>query len=41
MSLLRDESGRRQIVRRSMRHVVQDRLVGNEVVRSRYNTALA
>lgn len=41
LSLLRDESGRRSMVRRSMRIIEQDRLVTNEGLRSRYNTALA
>ena len=41
LELLRDESMRRRLIRTSMFHVEQDRLVGNESLRSRYNTALA
>lgn len=40
VGLLRDESCRRDMTRRSMQHVEQNRMVGNEELRSRYNTAL-
>jgi hypothetical protein len=39
--LLSDETERKRMIRRSMFHVKQDRMVGNESLRSRYTTALA
>lgn len=38
--LLHDERERRRMVKESMFHVKRDRMVGNESLRSRYNTAL-
>ena len=38
--LLHDERERKRMVRASMRHVERDRMVGNESLRNRYNTAL-
>ena len=40
VSLLRDESRRKQLLRASTLHVKQNRLVGNESLRNRYNTLL-
>jgi glycosyltransferase involved in cell wall biosynthesis len=39
--LLHDERERKRLIRRSMFHVKQDRLVGNESLRNRYTKALA
>lgn len=39
--LLADDRERRRMVKESLFHVKRDRLVGNEALRSRYNTALA
>jgi hypothetical protein len=41
LGLLRDESKRKRMIRRSMFHVKQSRLVGDESLRKRYTTALA
>ena len=40
VSLLRDESRRKQLLRASTLYVTQNRLVGNESLRNRYNTLL-
>jgi len=40
VSLLRDESKRKKMLRASTLHVKQNRLVGNESLRNRYNTLL-
>jgi len=39
--LLHNETERKRMIRRSMFHVKQNRLVGNESLRSRYTKALA
>ena len=41
LGLLRDESKRKRMIRRSMFHVKQSRLVGDESLQKRYTTALA
>jgi hypothetical protein len=41
LGLLRDESERKRMIRRSMFHVKQNRLVCNESLQRRYTTALA
>ncbi len=41
MSVLRDESGRRKILRASSAHISKYRLYNNDALRNRYNTVLA